>query len=224
MVKFSYPTTLINALEGSLSPDRLQSYLTAAGGDKTKALQLYMWNTDLSAALYQPLQGLEIALRNAFHRELTNIYGSDWYDRIPHILTERSNDNITKAKKDITSRGKTVIPPRIVAELSFGFWVSLLGTGRKGKDNYEMRLWRPALYKAFPNRPSKGFNRKAANREFSRIKDLRNRIAHHEPIIHNQDVLTEYYRVLDAISWLCKETAIWISSNSRFKEAFNNKP
>ena len=221
--KFSYPAPLIAALEASLSQERLQSYLTAAGGDPTQALQLYIWNTDLSAALYQPLQGLEITLRNAFHRELSQTYGSDWYDQIPQILTERSNDNITKAKKDITSRGKSATPSRIVAELSFGFWVSLLGYGRKGNNNYEMKLWRPALYKAFPNRPAKGFNRKLANKEFTRIKDLRNRVAHHEPIIHNQDLLSEYYRILEAISWVCKDTAIWISSNSRFPEIFNKR-
>lgn len=222
--KFSYPATLISALQDSLSQDRLQSYLKAASGDRTAALRLYIWNTDLSAALYQPLQGLEITLRNAFHRELSKTYGNDWYSQIPHILTDISNENIAKAIKDITKRGKTPSPPRIVAELSFGFWVSLLGKGRKGNNNYEMKLWRPALYKAFPNRPSRSFNRKTANREFTQIKDLRNRIAHHEPIIHSQDVLDEYYRILDAISWLCKDTAIWVSSNSRFVEVFNNRP
>lgn len=222
--QFSYPATLITALETSLSQDRLQSYLSAAGGDQTKALQLYIWNTQLSAALYQPLQGLEITLRNAFHRQLLLTYGNDWYDQIPQILSDKSNDNITKAKNDITSRGKSATPSRIIAELSFGFWVSLLGYGRKGNNNYEMKLWRPALYKAFPNKPAKGFNRKLANKEFTRIKELRNRVAHHEPIIHNQDILSEYYRILEALSWLCKDTAIWIASNSNFQEIFSNKP
>ncbi|MEM8832557.1 MAG: Abi family protein [Cyanobacteria bacterium P01_G01_bin.19] len=221
---FSYPSTLINALQDALSQDRLQSYLKATGGDKTTALQLYMWNTDLSAALYKPLQGLEITLRNAFHRELSKTYGSDWYNQIPHVLTDISNENIAKVIKEINKRGKTATPPRVVAELSFGFWVSLLGYGRKGNDNYEMKLWRPALYKAFSNRPSRKFNRKSANKEFTHIKELRNRIAHHEPIIHKQDVLSEYYRILDGLSWLCKDTAVWVASNSNFIEVFNNKP
>ena len=86
----AYPAPLIAALEASLSKDRLQSYLTAAGGEETQALQLYIWNTQLSAALYQPLQGLEITLRNAFHRQLSLTYGNDWYDQIPQILSGRS--------------------------------------------------------------------------------------------------------------------------------------
>ena len=54
------------------------------------------------------------------------------------------------AKATIAQRKKPVIPPRVVAELSFGFWVSLLGPGPSGL--YEMRLWCPILYKAFPKR------------------------------------------------------------------------
>ena len=221
---FSYPDALIEALERSLSPERLQSYLTATGGNKTEALRLYLWNTEISAELYKPLQGLEITLRNAFHRELSLVYGSDWYDNLRHVLTFLSQKNIDKAKDDITKRGKTPTPPRVVAELSFGFWVSLLGFGRKGPDNYEMQLWRPAIYKAFPNRPAKGFNRKVANREISSIKELRNRIAHHEPIIHRYNILAEYYKILEAISWLCRDTALWLSSHSRLTEVLAKKP
>ena len=45
----------------------------------------------------------------------------------------------------------------MVATLSFGFWVSLLGPGGRIKGsalraNYEMTLWRPALRRAFPYR------------------------------------------------------------------------
>jgi Abi-like protein len=221
---FSYPSPLLNALRNSLSGDRLNSYLVAAANDETKALQLYQWNTDLSAGLYQPLQGLEITLRNAFHRELSLAYGDRWYETLPHILTDISIDAVNRAKKDITTRGKTPASSRVVAELSFGFWVSLLGNGRKGVNNYEMTLWRNALYKSFPNRPSKGFNRKFANRELTSIKELRNRIAHHEPIIHKYNVLQEYYRILDVLSWLCRDTALWVSSNSRLPRLLNHKP
>jgi hypothetical protein len=131
---------------------------------------------------------------------------------------------VNRAKNDISTRSKTPTPSRVIAELSFGFWTSLLGNGRKGANNYEVTLWRNALYKSFPNRPPKGFNRKFANREFTSIRELRNRIAHHEPIVHNYDVLLEYYKILDAISWMCKDTALWVSSNSRLLELLAAKP
>ena len=58
----------------------MSTYLRATGGDREKALHLYTWNTALSAAFYGPLQGLEVALRNALHRQLTERYGAEWYD------------------------------------------------------------------------------------------------------------------------------------------------
>ena len=67
---------LLDDLEAAVSPERLSTYLTAAGGDRKRALQLYTWNTEMSAAFYGPLQGLEIALRNAIHQQLTRCYSA----------------------------------------------------------------------------------------------------------------------------------------------------
>ena len=78
---WSWTEDLLDDLEASFSPDRLSTYLTAAGGERERALQLYTRNTQLSAAFYGPLQGLEIALRNALHRQLTRLYGAAWYER-----------------------------------------------------------------------------------------------------------------------------------------------
>lgn len=77
---FSYTDAVIQALETSLSPERMATYVGRAGGDREKAVRLYTWNTAVSAAFYGPLQGLEVALRNAMHRELSVRYGVDWYD------------------------------------------------------------------------------------------------------------------------------------------------
>ena len=67
---FSYTDGVIDALETSLSPERMATYVRHAGGDREKAVRLYTWNTAVSAAFYGPLQGLEVALRNAMHRAL----------------------------------------------------------------------------------------------------------------------------------------------------------
>lgn len=77
---FSYTDAIIDALETSLSPERVATYVSRAGGDREKAVRLYSWNTAVSAAFYGPLQGLEIALRNGMNRELAARYGPEWYD------------------------------------------------------------------------------------------------------------------------------------------------
>ena len=67
---FSYTAETLEEIEGALSHELLHPYLDAVGGDRESALRLYLWNTAASAAFYGPLQGLEVALRNALHRKL----------------------------------------------------------------------------------------------------------------------------------------------------------
>ncbi|MCF6275839.1 MAG: hypothetical protein L3J05_08760, partial [Robiginitomaculum sp.] len=75
-----WPPADIDAIEASLSIDRLSTYMAETGGNKPAALRLYAWNTAVSGAFYAALQVLEVAMRNSFHRELATAYGADWYD------------------------------------------------------------------------------------------------------------------------------------------------
>ena len=67
-------------LVAAFSPERMSTYQAAAAGNHDKAAQLYVWNVKVSAAFYGPLQAVEVALRNAMHRELSRCYGLHWYD------------------------------------------------------------------------------------------------------------------------------------------------
>lgn len=74
-----------------------------------------------------------------------------------------------------------------MAESTFGCWVNLLDKGgtrgdgpyRKNVD-YDSTLWRKALHKAFPN---SGGKRTTVFTTVSHVRSLRNRTAHHEPLI-----------------------------------------
>ena len=46
---FSYTEETLEEIEGALSPERLQPYLDAFGGDRESALRLYLWNTAATA-------------------------------------------------------------------------------------------------------------------------------------------------------------------------------
>lgn len=59
------PATL-PALPGLLSTDRFGTYLAASDGEVARAVRLYSWNIEVSAALWGPFHILEITLRNAF--------------------------------------------------------------------------------------------------------------------------------------------------------------
>ena len=208
---------LLDDLEASISRERLGTYLTLAQGNREKALQLYTWNTTVSAAFYGPLQGLEVALRNAIHRQLTRLYGEAWYDNPVAGLDLGGLDRIATAKTKITRAGGTVTPSGLVAGLSFGFWVSLLGPGGRldpagRRANYEMTLWRPGLRRSFPHRTP--LTRVQAYQPLNSLRKLRNRIAHHEPIFA-RPLLEDHQRILEVSGWISPGVRTWIERHSR---------
>ena len=214
---FSWDGNILDALEASFSSERLSTYFNAARGDRAKALHLYTWNTAISAAFYGPLQGLEVALRNAMHRRLTECYGSAWYDNHAAGLDTVCLARLADARTEAARTGPAPGPPQIVAALSFGFWISLLGSGGRidptgRRANYEMTLWRPALRRAFPHRSP--LTRKQAHRPLNGLRKLRNRIAHHEPIFA-RDLLEDHQRILDVTGWISPGVRTWIEGHSR---------
>ncbi len=118
---FSFDEEVLDALETSLSPQRIATYTAETGGNRELALRLYTWNTAISAAFYGPLQGLEVALRNAMHQQLSTAYGADWYDNPACGLDQGAMRKIENAKKTLGRGGYAIDPPHVVAELSFGF-------------------------------------------------------------------------------------------------------
>ncbi len=183
---YPYTNNILAELETFISRERLRTYLNAARQDSTEAMQLYTWNTAISAAFYEPLQGLEVALRNAVHDQLSAQYGPTWFDNPRSGLDNGAIGRISAAKTKLTRDGQQVTPSNIVAVLSFGFWTSLfhrggaIVRGQPGRRDYEMTLWRPALRRAFPNQQV--LTRNQVYQSLNELRNLRNRIAHHEPI------------------------------------------
>lgn len=210
---FAYSDQELNALEHGISKDRLAPYLALASGEKKQALKLYERNTLLSEALYGPLQALEVVTRNAIHRELTKIHGVNWFtdgSTLAPILAFEQCEKLAEAQKTLSAKKKQITPGRVVAELSFGFWVSLCSK------QYLVALFIPCLKGAFRQRLSRAviFDR------LDRLRILRNRVAHHESII-GRDLKEDYRNTVEAISWVCVISSRWVESTSCFMTRFS---
>jgi hypothetical protein len=117
-----YSIALLVSIERTVTKERLTRYLRATGQNTSTALALYEYNVQLSEVLYGLLHGLEVMVRNAAHIALTARYGTAaWYDVAP--LSHYWQDQVAKAKAKPGAAGK---PGKIIAELTFGFWVQLL--------------------------------------------------------------------------------------------------
>lgn len=164
------------AFEDILSTDRFARYLAWAGGDRRQALELYRLNVAASEALYTPLHVLEVALRNRIHGVLAEALGVHWFDTSGLLMLPNQHRQLGDAKAGLLELRRPISPGRIVAALSFGFWVAMLSPA------YET-LGQKTLNRIARREDGKGLDRKTFTRWLTPIRVLRNRVAHHEPII-----------------------------------------
>lgn len=203
-----------DAMESVLSLERFGRYLKWAAEDRQRALELYTLNTRLSEALYVPLQTLELTLRNRIHTRMRLPHTDRWFDNSRIITDDVQRQQVAEAKLQITKRGKDASPGRIVAALPFGFWTSMVG--RK----YE-NLWQTTLAFIATRELGKLPQRTYFSAPLSEIRPLRNRIAHHEPILHYK--LGQHHQtILMLIKRLSPDALAWNATVDRFPEVFPN--
>jgi len=162
-------------IERFLSTDRLTTYLHMAGGNHDQAVGLYLNNLHQCQRFYAGLHWLEIGLRNAINKQLSDTYGVEWYNSPVLALANKECEQIEKAKNRLIRENKPITNGSLIAELSFGFWVNLFNAP------YDS-LWRYGLRKAFAV-ADQSLQRKQVSSALHPILKLRNRIAHYEPIL-----------------------------------------
>ncbi|NGO54508.1 hypothetical protein [Allomesorhizobium camelthorni] len=200
-------TDAINvSLVKTLSSSRLKKYLESCNADLHVALGSYERNTRLSEAFYTPLQCVEICLRNTIHQRMSDLYGSDWMTNEAPPLSGMSKSMVKQALEELQKNSDWPSNDAIVSELKFAFWVGLLGPG------YDGTLWRKTLHVGFAL--GGGKKRKTVHARFNLIRRFRNRVAHHEPIFQ-KDLIAVHKEIIEAIAWMCADTAAWATHVSR---------
>ncbi|WP_230885125.1 hypothetical protein [Planomonospora sp. ID82291] len=135
---------------------------------------------------------------------------SDWWNAPALDLALHARQSVTYACTTVAQNYAHPTNGHVIAELSFGFWTSLLGTGNR----YDMRLWRPALHRAFPGYCG---SRRALHQDLYHLRKLRNRIAHYEPI-HQRHLAADHTKILRILSHISPETTTWVRANDRVPE------
>lgn len=184
--------------------------------------ELYAWNARLSAAYFEEIGHVEVLLRNFMSDRLeAESTLPHWYDDDQRFrFNETARKNIAKARRRLRAPETT---GRVVAELSFDFWRFLLVR------RHEATIWRALRRQGMPNYPQPQARQPFEDR-VERIYKLRNRIAHHEPLIHLD--ATEEVRRLDRLSvdlytlarWIDPAAADWIVSVSRVVQIRQSRP
>lgn len=196
---------------GRFSAPRMARYLTDAGGDEQRALELYAHQMHLSASLWQTIGHVEVVLRNAMNDALVT-RAADWYDALALAFDQQTLDDVQKAKNRAAKKlgMGNATPGHIVAELNLGFWRFLLS--RK----YDRVLWTPYLHRAFPNHSGA---RQALFQEVCNLNEDRNAVAHHQRVSNPKSVQKRAVRIA---GYVCADTAAWIDQECRAKSLIDS--
>lgn len=220
----------MTAFQRTISQDRLNAY-RLPGLDDHHALANYLWNIALSEALYPVLEAFEVSFRNALHIAATAHFNTPWWFNNATILSLQQReqkaltDTISKLNSRLPKQGKTLTAGRVVAELSFGFWTGLLNRP------YERYLWSfqrggTNLMKAVvPNAPTAPINyqwRTHLESHVDKIRRLRNRVFHYEPIWNwsSPGLSAQHAEILEAIGWVSADAQRMIQVLDRFPTVY----
>ncbi|MCK2245446.1 MULTISPECIES: Abi family protein [unclassified Crossiella] len=201
-----------------MSVPRMHDYLVACGRDSRSALDLYRWNTHISAAFWETLSYAEIAFRNAMAERLAQRHQrlqrrGTWLDDPACELDVRAREDICKARKRVRQKKKAPSDGQTIAELTFGFWRFLLAK------QYATNLW-PDLAAAFPGAQR---NRARVEQPVSELHEFRNRLAHHEPT-WNKDLRARLHDLEILLTYLDPGLQHRVTSSCRVRAALTTCP
>jgi hypothetical protein len=213
-VPYRYTPQSLLELESNLSSPRFGAYLLRAGHHRDYAVQLYLYNARLAKSLLFPLHIMEVALRNGIDCVLTSLFGQEWPSEqaFRTILTVESNNSLQKA---INRFKKTVVKKDdLISELSLDFWSNLF------RPEYDRQVWQTNMRTLFPG---SSLTRAAFQPQIVEINKLRNRIAHHEPIL-DTNISAIHQRIIEVTSNRSAATGDWVKSHSTVANMLRTKP
>lgn len=231
--------TSISSLLPALSQERIAIYQNQVktaiptltpSHISVKALELYLWNIQISSALFEIIGFYEVTLRNKIFNVINKAFTHSIQDNyFIHSLPPLARNKI---KTLISTKGIT--SPLIVSRLNFSFWTTVLENYfyYSGKSDKQGNPILPRLYKYnnalfdIPKRKTKHqFNRliKKLIKITIEVNELRNRICHHEPIFKS-DIHRIFIKMLFVIKYLDRNIYHLILKIERVTDILKNKP
>lgn len=203
----------------------------------------YFWGQAVAAA-FQPTLGMyEVALRNAIHLQASRLSSggaSDscaWYDaERADALTIRGKTR-AKVERELCDERDVRLshqpaPDTVVASLSFGFWANFLA----GLSAQEQSILMTRVFHGHPHSKPKHWGRKEnvvqVIEVLKTIQELRNAVAHYEPIwkphrlrgdeanwsYSVQSLRAKHREIIEVLKWCCPASAaaVELSYATRF--------
>jgi len=191
---------------------RMEKFREISMGIEPSACQLHDYNSLLSSALWELISAVELSLRNTIARQLSlntfkSVGDEKWLtskDSPLRIQSERVAKELDDAMFRIQKTGKPISESRVIAELSLGFWASLVS-------KRFVFLW-PDLLPGF--RGAKTRNQRVVAEHIDKLRILRNKIGHHHSIVQ-LDLHTELQSIFELAEMLDPQFRKWLQHRDR---------
>jgi hypothetical protein len=159
----------------------------------------------LSQQLFGVIGIFEVILRNTIDIHMIAKKGPLWLEEAVEPggyfdINPGCEDAFHVIQDAIQSLGKDSTHDKLIAKLSFGFWRYQFGPK-------EFAASGSSLLEIFPNRPF-GTRQKTVFKLLAKINDVRNRIAHHEPLCFEGVTISvtrasrRYNLIVELLEWL----------------------
>ena len=156
----------------SLAPVRLRRFRAATSGDRA-AVRLYLLDSEISSHMHATVRVIEVALREHLHRALTAAFDERWFVSQRGLFDEDLAEKIDSVLAEV---GEKAPAGKVVAQLMFGSWASLLGRGGSKADGtsarYVQTIWDPVLSDAFDGVTRKELRRAAMSLNWARNRSV----------------------------------------------------
>ena len=200
------------ALSHAFSAERLNAYRLPTDADDLDMVARYLWSLALAAALQPALHTLEVTFRNALYAGSAKVLANRklryadipcWLDATPSLLMPRERQTVEDAKERLRKlrHRRYMTSGRLISKLSFGFWTGLCNSPYEQARGSGPGIWPDLLKHAFLFAPREHRNRPAILHRFDEIRNLRNRVSHHEPV-WDWDLPAWHAKILETLAWM----------------------
>ncbi len=159
-------------------------------------------------------------------------------DAIKGILLNKENEQVFKAIKELIrleNKKKSnyqehtvsfsIIKARenIISKLTLGFWIALITQNKVKNGHYLHKVFIPSIKAIFPYALKKERSRDKIYELLTSIRNLRNRVFHHEPVWGYKDIEQRYNNIITVINWIDPNIKLWLHSSEsidRFPQVY----
>ncbi|MGY8565308.1 hypothetical protein L0938_18070 [Paracidovorax citrulli] len=207
-------------IQRSFSAERMQTYEAAARhAGRIHAFELYRWNMQLSGAFMLPLHTCEIVIRNAVAEAIALRHGPAWPWRESFRLSLPSSGSAYNAREELRRAASACSSTAsVVAALRFAFWQQMF------TQRFDQSLWSGTLPYVFPGCDGDTRRTRAsAFADIERVRHLRNRIAHHEPIFA-RDLGEDLKTIIRVVGLRCPHIGLWMKDHQSVTTVLMQRP